>query len=138
MEKTKQVVSEKLKNPNFVREALLELYKNQTSDEQSEKSARRKNGKGFNKKDAGFLTYCAEYVNSGKNLSGKYYFVVKKLLAKYHRQIHHIEVTPADFKAIAKARKERKATRVAKTPVSKYTSEEQIILDAAKKILLKK
>lgn len=76
------------RNPQAVARALLVVYSNQTADEQTDKTTRHINGKGFTSHDAEWLTDIAKKWNVyGRWASEKQLAAVRRAIAKYHRQI---------------------------------------------------
>jgi len=68
--------------------ALMTVYGNQTSTEQSYKETIDLNGIGFNSFDAKILTSIAKQFKSGKRLSKKQLNVVKRAMPKYWQQVY--------------------------------------------------
>ena len=65
---------------------LLTVYRNQTGDEKENATAKRVNGKGFNKIDAPILTPLAEFYLRNKFLYRSDLQTVSRLIRKYHAQ----------------------------------------------------
>ena len=85
---TKEVVQEKLAtNVAWMEKALIVLYGFQTEDEKEEGGTKWENGMGFNGTDSRYLSWCAQWVLSGRHLSGHHVEKVGKRLPKYWRQI---------------------------------------------------
>ena len=85
---TKELVQDKLSSDvNWISRGLVVLFNRQTEDEQDTSTTRSQNGRGFNKTDSGYLTYCSKWVLSGRQLSGTHLDKVSKKLPKYWRQI---------------------------------------------------
>ena len=59
-----------MKNDRVVERAILVVYNNQTSDEKNSVTVKHNNGKGFLPMHARRGTYYAEWINSGRHLSG--------------------------------------------------------------------
>lgn len=74
-------------NQKWVEGAILKLYEFQTADEQTGEYTSNKNNVGFNAFDAKTLSYYAEWLKSGKHLSGKYLQKAFELMPKYAKQI---------------------------------------------------
>jgi|ERR1044072_310362 hypothetical protein len=74
-------------NQKWVEGAIVKLYELQTADEQKGGYTSNKNNVGFNAFDAKTLSYYAEWIKSGKNLSGKYLAKAFDLMPKYAAQI---------------------------------------------------
>lgn len=70
----------------FISKCLLIVYANQTASEQAAGQTVVHNGKGFNGKDAGFLSSLAQWAER-RELTDKQSRYAAKLLAKYRRQI---------------------------------------------------
>ncbi len=78
---------------NFLEWAIVAIYKNQTHDEKYINRSRYRNGVGFNKPDAGILSYCAKWILSGNNLSGEFLSEAKERMVKYCGQLADIPET---------------------------------------------
>ena len=91
---TKEYIQEKLTtDTRWVERALVVLHDRQTAEEQENQATHNRNGRGFNGRDAGYLSYCAEWVKKGNHISGKHAENCGKSLKKYWRQIlEEIEV----------------------------------------------
>jgi hypothetical protein len=74
-------------NQKWLQGAIVKLYELQTAEEQKGGYTSNKNNVGFNAFDAKTLSYCAEWIKSGKNLSGKYLAKAFILMPKYAGQI---------------------------------------------------
>lgn len=77
-------------NQKFLERALLELFNRQAEDEKTYKDTIHKNGSGFSASDAPVLTRYANYLKSGRPLTGEHLEKAKKLLPKYRRQVLQI------------------------------------------------
>lgn len=75
----------KISNHTMIRN-LIVVYKNQTAEEQAALTARKKNGRGFNKIDSPILTPIAEKYLSLGYITHSELDTVCRLLPKYHRQ----------------------------------------------------
>lgn len=99
METKKAMVQNMIaKYPLAVENALLALYARQTDDEKSNRDTHWANGRGFNQKDADFLSSLAIHINKnqrkpGDRLTAAQRSWARKLLPKYWRQL--IEVADA-------------------------------------------
>ncbi len=71
----------------WLERAIIAIYENQDPDEQRNKESNTRNGIGFNKYDAVYLTWIAEYIKSGKHLSGKHKEKARKRIKKYCGQL---------------------------------------------------
>jgi hypothetical protein len=88
MEWTREKVIELLdRNPRAVERAIVALYNLQTADEQAAGITRLQNGAGFSAFDAKAGTYYAEWILSGKRLSGKYLAKAREMAKKYVGQL---------------------------------------------------
>ena len=67
--------------------AILKLYERQTADEQQIERTKWMNGVGFNATDSRRLSRYAEWLNSGKKLSGEHVQIAQRMVAKYAGQI---------------------------------------------------
>lgn len=70
-----------------VEHAILVIYKNQTEDEKHSETVIQNNGKGFLPMHARRGTYYANYIMSGKHLTGKHLEIGRKMALKYTRQL---------------------------------------------------
>ena len=85
---TKEFIQEKLTNDvRWIERALVVLHNRQTAEEQESQGTFARNGRGFNGRDASYLSYCAEWVKRGKSLSGKHAENCGKSLKKYWKQV---------------------------------------------------
>lgn len=74
----------------WLERAIVAIYERQTAAEQAAGQTREHNGIGFNGVDAPFLTYLAEWILSGKHLSGKFLIKARKRMVKYSGQLQRI------------------------------------------------
>jgi hypothetical protein len=71
--------------------AIKGLYARQTEDERSDKTTRVSNGRGFNAKDARFLSDIAQKLPRYRdNMTDRQLYVARKMLRKYWRQLLEI------------------------------------------------
>lgn len=85
---TKEFIQEKLSTDSrWVERSLIKLYGRQTEDEKTTKETRWENGMGFNGSDSRYLSYCSQWVLSGRSLSGVHLEKCGKKLQKYWKQI---------------------------------------------------
>lgn len=85
---SKEVIQEKLMTDSrWVERSLVKLFQRQTMDEQMSKETFTENGRGFNKSDCRYLTYCSQWVLKGNSLSGVHLEKCRKKLVKYWKQI---------------------------------------------------
>ena|ERR1035438_4243282 len=70
-------------NSKAVEKAIVLLYDRQTSDEQSSRSTKHTNRKGFNSAHAKIGTYYAKWVLSGKSLTGYHYLKAREIACYY-------------------------------------------------------
>lgn len=75
---------------NFIIKMLLCMYNRQVDNEKSSRSTVLKNYRGFNQADANILSYLAEQYIEFKKLTPMQCNIIKKMLAKYHRQLFEI------------------------------------------------
>jgi hypothetical protein len=88
MSYTLELVRQKLStNQKWVERAIIKLYEFQTAEEKQAGYTAELNGKGFNSCDAKTFTYYAEWLMSGKNLSGKHLDKAFQAIPKYSKQI---------------------------------------------------
>lgn len=78
-------------NQEVIENALLTLYSYQTEEERLDKETKESNSRGFNAFDSKTLTKMAEWVKSGKSLSGYHLEKAKKMLPKYAKQLVEIQ-----------------------------------------------
>ena len=85
---TKEFIQQQLtSNPKWVERSLIKLYERQTRDEQTTRETSNSNGVGFNKSDSRYLSYCSQWVLSGRSLSGNHLIKCGVKLQKYWGQI---------------------------------------------------
>jgi hypothetical protein len=85
---SKEVIQDKLMTDSrWVERSLIKLYNRQTEDEQTSKETKWENGMGFNGSDSRYLTYCSQWVLSGRSLSGVHLTKCGTKLKKYWKQI---------------------------------------------------
>ena len=77
-------------NPIAVERAILAIYARQTASEQASETTREDNGEGFNAFDAKSGTYYAQWIRSGKHLSGQYLDKARKMSLRYVGQLLEI------------------------------------------------
>jgi len=77
-------------SPRFAIRALVVLYKYQTEDEKESMASVHRNGVGFSKYDAEFLTSLAQQVEAGRTLSAKQMACMQRALPKYAAQLVRI------------------------------------------------
>lgn len=70
-----------------VEQAMLCLYRRQTSDEQSSGNTQHTNGRGFNYTHAKTGTYCAKWILKGNRLSGRFLPKCRKMAIFYSKQL---------------------------------------------------
>ena len=71
---------------HFMINNLIIVYRNQTTEEQASLTAKKKNGRGFNKIDSPILTPIAEKYLSLGYITQSELDTICRLLPKYHRQ----------------------------------------------------
>jgi len=76
-----------LDNIEVLENSILFLFEQQTADEQDSEDTIESNGVGFNSFDAKIGTYFANWIKSGKHLSGVHLSKAQKMMPKYARQI---------------------------------------------------
>lgn len=74
-------------NDRAVERAILHLYSQQTDDEQRARFSKYTNKVGFNGSDAGYGSYLATWLLSGKKLSGKHVVKARHMVRKYAGQL---------------------------------------------------
>lgn len=79
-----------MKNDYFVMACLSKMLDRQTSDEVSSGTTRHHNGRGFNSRDAEFLTSLAIQARTYKRLSKSQLEWARKKLYKYRKQLTEI------------------------------------------------
>jgi len=85
---TKEVIQEKLSTDiRWIERSLVKLYERQTREEQTTKETITENGVGFNSSDSRYLTYCSQWVLSGRSLSRHHIDKCGGKLKKYWKQI---------------------------------------------------
>lgn len=77
-------------NNEFVCRALKKLYERQTEEEQNGNHTDERNGVGFNRIDAEFMTSVAKYLIEYGSLTDKQLFYVRKKIMKYAGQLTKI------------------------------------------------
>ena len=85
---TKEKVIEYLqKRDDFLYKSIVEIFKRQDVDERVDKETARKNGRGFNKGDAKFLTECAQLIIHGHELYDHRKAEARNRIIKYAGQL---------------------------------------------------
>ena len=74
-------------NDTVLYRALKKLYSEQTDDEQFREHTVERNGRGFNKVDADFLTSVSKFLNSRGFLTDKQKVATRRKLVKYTKQL---------------------------------------------------
>jgi hypothetical protein len=88
---TKEYIRKMIQEDNsWLERGILAVYSKQTQDEQKVKQARHRNGYGFNSADASYLSYVAEFLLSGRKLSGYNIEKARKRMLKYSGQLARI------------------------------------------------
>jgi hypothetical protein len=91
MEVTKDYIREKLEESQaWLERGILAIYEKQTNDEQESRATRKRNNVGFSGCDAARMSYYAEWIRSGKHLSGDHVEKAKKTMVKYAGQLEKI------------------------------------------------
>lgn len=105
--------------------AIKQLYARQTADEQASKMTRVSNGRGFNAKDAPFLSDIAKKLpRYNDNMTDRQLFVARKKLTKYWRQLLEvIEENGGQVSYTVKAPKREKAIEPLSEPAVSPVSE---------------
>lgn len=70
-----------------VERAILAIYARQTADERADGATRHVNGRGFNSRDAGYGSYLAKWIQSGRSLSGRHLARARKMAVRYSGQL---------------------------------------------------
>lgn len=85
------IVALLMKNDQAVARAVLALYARQTEDEQAGETTRHVNGRGFNSRDAAFMTSIAKALPKWNNrMTPRQLVACRKILPKYRRQLLEI------------------------------------------------
>jgi len=88
---TKDSIKALLASNNFaVERAVVALFERQTSREQNTHNTIERNGQGFSASDAGYLSYVAQWVLSGKHLTGKHLEKTRRMVSSYAGQLADI------------------------------------------------
>lgn len=74
-------------NDRWVERAMLTLLARQTSQERASEATLEHNGRGFSSYAARPGTYYANWVKSGKNLTGKHLATARRIAIRHARQI---------------------------------------------------
>lgn len=77
-------------NQAWLERAIQVIYELQTADEKNAGETKHYNNVGFNGADARTLSYYAQWINSGKHLSGKHLLKARRLMPKYAGQVLEI------------------------------------------------
>ncbi len=75
------------KYDKMVKNSIMELYRQQTSDEQSSETTLYRNNRGFNGVDAEFGSSLARQIQQGRDMSPKQLAAGRKMLLKYVGQL---------------------------------------------------
>lgn len=78
------------RNDRAVERAIVAIYKRQTEDEKFAGETKHSNGVGFSGSDAKLGTYWANWILSGKTLSGNHLLKARRMSLKYIRQLSEI------------------------------------------------
>jgi len=70
-----------------VERAVVRLYNLQTLDERAAETTKHDNGVGFNSADAGYGSYLAKWLKTGKRLNDKHLGRARRMVTKYARQL---------------------------------------------------
>lgn len=90
MEKTwdEETITQLLKSNNHaVERAIIAIYARQTQDEKHSAATKFQNSVGFSAADARVGTYYANWINSGRRLSGSHLERARSMAIKYRRQL---------------------------------------------------
>ena len=88
---TKEQIGERIEGSNkWLERGVLAIYDRQTRDEKSVKDTKYLNGMGFSAFDVQYLSYVAEYLKSGRHLSGQYVEKTRKRMKRYVGQLTKI------------------------------------------------
>jgi len=74
----------------WLERGVLAIHSRQTEDEKVAHDVHHRNGFGFNAADAKYLSYVADYLLSGKHLSGSHTERVRRKMLKYSGQLARI------------------------------------------------
>jgi hypothetical protein len=83
-------------NPAAVERGILVLWRHQTSDEQNTQQTRHTNGRGFASWAANKGTYYANWINSGRRLTGHHLDYARKIALYHVGQIVEVANTPRE------------------------------------------
>ena len=88
--KKEQIVEKLVASQHWLERGVLAIYERQTADEKQTESTVHHNEVGFSSFDASFLTYIAQYLQSGNHLSNGYVEKVRIRMMKYAGQLAKI------------------------------------------------
>lgn len=95
----KAAIRQRLQKSNhWVERAIVAIYNHQTADEKGTETTKWHNGVGFNGPDAGYMSYLARWILSGRHLSGKHLQQGRKRVLKYAGQLTEIANANAEKK----------------------------------------
>ncbi len=81
-------INELLKtNPKAVERAMIRLYELQTLDEKQTQTTRIRNGAGFSSSHSRYGSYYANWVMSGRNLTGTHLEKARAIAIRHSRQL---------------------------------------------------
>ena len=91
---TKSEIKDKLEtDTHWLVRGILAIHRCQTEDEQNSKNTKHRNGVGFGKPDARFLSSLAEWLKKGGNLTEKQITAARYCMLKYAGQLARIANT---------------------------------------------
>ncbi len=85
-------------NNRAVEKAIVAIYKRQTEDEKATQATRHSNNVGFSGADASRGTYYAQWILSGKRLTGKHLDKGRAMALKYRKQL--LSIANANRKSV--------------------------------------
>lgn len=87
---TEEIRSKMETDQSWLERGIVAIWKRQTRSEQDMYATVSYNNVGFTAADASYLTYAANWINSGKHLSGKHVEKSRKRMVKYAGQLAKI------------------------------------------------
>ena len=96
-----------------VERAIVVIYNNQTASEQISNVTSINNGKGFSGPDAGYGSYLAKWILSGRHLSGKHLTRARNMSMKYRKQLLEAAQVKMRAQALEDAAAFQESVRVA-------------------------
>ncbi len=89
---TKEEILSNIQNKaSWTEHAVVALWKEQTEGERSAQETKERNGRGYNARDAAFMSSLAEQINARRGLSVKQLACARKNLVKYVGQLERMQ-----------------------------------------------